>query len=647
MPEYINPNVYIVHLSGPNGEEIAVAPRERIILSEYYDKYRVRGFIKLVGDKKPDKTIQARIKNVLSLNTAKQTQSSVSSPPARSENDKQQQLQQKKLQLQQKRFQRQVIIKAKKIAKKDVPTKQIVGKRLLMNADELLYRNLDQHAYPISNNIGIGIMSFNRVDTLRRLIESIMKYTDLNQTTIFVSDDCSTNIEMQEYLAILKTNQNIVVIQNTNRGGIACNSNRLIRCLSRFKYGIILNDDVEILKSGWDTFYIDVMIKTNMHHMTFRQCGVYGAKNDSILTQINGVNLKVVYDKPHGAVLAFSREMLVTCGYFDESYGIYGMEHVDWSMKPYEFSMQPEGFWDVDGSHEYFVIHDDKSAVDNKSQCLTSAKRLFADRKTMVRIAPTDKSKVPEITYIIPFRNTNRSDCIEIVISNIRAQKYPVVHIIIVEQDDRTNIDILKLQPVIYYLVNAENHLFNKSLAFNFGVANALSDKLILHDADMMAQGHYTSKIAETLDIHNGCHLGKTVIYADGESTDRVCNSRCVDKSIKCERVVGYFEGGSLACTKQAYWQIGAFCQDFWGYGCEDCDFYQRLSALETWKEDRIFDFFHLWHGRVQHWNDHHDENKDKAKLLCSMSMSDRVRLQHKRLEEQGWEEVLRRHKNG
>lgn len=642
MPEYINPNTYIVHLSGPNGEEISMAPRERRVLSEYYDKYRARGFIKLIGDKKPDKTIQTKVRNRLSLN---RTRRNIETPmrPMNLDKDRQQ--------LQQRKLQRQAISKARKIIKKpvvkDVPTRQIVGRKLLVNANELLYRNLDQHPYPISNNIGVGIMSFNRVDALRRLIDSIMKYTDLSQTTVFVSDDCSTNIEMREYLASLRTNPNIVIIQNTERGGIACNSNRLIRCLSRFKYGIILNDDVEILRPGWDIFYINAMIRTNMHHMMFRQHGVYGAKNDPASTQINGVNLRVVYDKPHGAVLAFTREMLVTCGYFDESYGIYGMEHVDWSMKPYEFGMQPEGFWDVNGSQDYFMIHDDKSAVDDRSQCLTSARRLFANRVPKIRIAPTDKSKVPEITYVIPFRNTGRSDCIEIVASNIRAQKYPVIHIIMVEQDTMTNIDVSKLQPIIYYLVSAENPLFNKSLAFNFGVSKAPSEKLVLHDADMMAQGHYTSRIADMLDVCGGCHLGKTVIYADRESTDRVCDSRCVDKSIKCERVVGYFEGGSLACTRQAYWQIGAFCQDFWGYGCEDCDFYQRLSALGTWKEDRVFDFFHLWHGRVQHWNAHHDENKDKAKLLCSMSMPDRVRLQHKRLEEQGWEEVLRRYQNG
>ena len=140
MPEYINPNTYIVHLSGPNGEEISMAPRERRVLSEYYDKYRARGFIKLIGDKKPDKTIQTKVRNKLSLN---RTRRNIETPmrPMNLDKDRQQ--------LQQRKLQRQAISKARKIIKKpvvkDVPTRQIVGRKLLVNANELLYRNLDQH----------------------------------------------------------------------------------------------------------------------------------------------------------------------------------------------------------------------------------------------------------------------------------------------------------------------------------------------------------------------------------------------------------------------------------------------------------------------------------------------------------------------
>ena len=62
---------------------------------------------------------------------------------------------------------------------------------------------------------------------------------------------------------------NFVILRNNERLGIAGNTNRLLRCLSRFKYGMLLNDDVEILKYGWDQIYFDAMENTGMHHFVY------------------------------------------------------------------------------------------------------------------------------------------------------------------------------------------------------------------------------------------------------------------------------------------------------------------------------------------------------------------------------------------
>ena len=117
------------------------------------------------------------------------------------------------------------------------------------------------------------------------------------------------------------TNNNFIVICNENNIGIAGNSNRLIRCLSRFKFGIILNDDVDILKTGWEYLYPDVLEETGMHHFTYQQAGIYGAKLGDLYDK-NGVSLRKIEKRPHGAVMAFSREVLVKCGYFNEAFGM-------------------------------------------------------------------------------------------------------------------------------------------------------------------------------------------------------------------------------------------------------------------------------------------------------------------------------------
>jgi GT2 family glycosyltransferase len=396
-----------------------------------------------------------------------------------------------------------------------------------------------------------------------------------------------------------------------------------------------LNDDVEILDRNWEYIITAAMHNTTMHHLMYRQIGVYGAALSEGVV-INGVELGKVDEKPHGAVLAFTSTYLQKCGYFDESYGLYGMEHVDWSMRGYELGLQTSGFFDIKCLSSYMKIHGDPTSVDDKSKKLAAAKLVFSKRKVGY-VPPTDRSNVPSVTYVIPFRDVGRSSSISTVIKNIKAQRYPEIEIILVEQDDSTKVSLATMEPVKYYLASTKDRPFNKSMAFNLGVSKAEHTKIVLHDADMLTQGHYTATISSVLDNYTACHMGNRVVYADQNSTNQINKLGIVDTDINCDRVVGYFEGGSLACTANAYWHCGGFNEDFWGYGVEDCEFYSRLSYDSNWQENRIFDFLHLYHGRADGWNDHHSNNKKIDVQLRKLSMQDRITNQYTQLLQKGY----------
>lgn len=645
MPEYINPNTFTVHLAGPDGKIVKVKSRQKVVLSEFFDRYRSRGFIKLVSEvgsqSVPAQKIQAKIN--LTTPIKRRQHQSITRPPAPAP-QAQARIPSQDQMLQDRKKRREEITRARKISKTTKPQKtvvrrtgnQIVGRTINTNPTELLKSNLAKGNYPISNGVGVGILSFNRKDALQRLVNSIIATTDLRRTTIFISDDGSTNQDLKTYLDELAQNDNFVIIKNDTRIGIAGNTNRLLRCLSRFEYGLILNDDIEIMSPGWDTFYMEAMQKTGMHHFIYRQEGVYGATLGEARA-INNVNMHMVSERPHGAILAFTNHMLDKCGYFDEGYGYYGMEHVDWSRKTWEFGLQSEGFYDVTGSDRYFYLHSDVSAVENRQTLLRDAKKRF-DSRIIQRCAPSDASRVPAISYIIPFRNIGRTDAIKSVVNNIRSQRFPVVDILLVEQDSESRINIADFKPVSYYLARETNNLlFNKSMAFNLAASKVVTERVILHDADIMVQGHYTAAVYKILDTHTACHLGNSVIYADTDSSNVINTTGLVTNETNCERVVGYFEGGSIACHMKTYWQCGAFNQDFWGYGCEDCDFYARLAANSVWAENRTFDFLHLWHGRVAGWNTHHETNRRIEAALTSRPMYERVQLQHSQLHRLGY----------
>lgn len=607
MKKYINPNLFTVMLVGPNGEIVKIKSKKTKDLPDYFDKYVSRGDLQIVngGDRK-----------VLRIERKKP------------ELPKPQKIQKPIIDIK-----KQTNIRRRQAIQRSItkPTKRVVGRQ--MNEDgSSLYKSAG--TYSKSNNIGIGILSYNRPDSLRRLLNSICTYTDINSTTVIVSDDHSTDIRVHEILKEYE-NKGIVILKNKNRAGIAGNTNRLIQCLSRFKYAILLNDDVEVLRSGWEYLYVNCMKSTGFKHLIHREPGVYGAaKGEKIILDSN-----VMYkcdDKPQGAILAYDTSIVDTIGYFDESYGLYGMEHVDWSTKVYEFGLQPPGFYDVDRSEKFIKTHKEESSVEDRIELLKLAKAKFASR-TSTKCHYSQHNRVEPISYIIPIKVYDRSDSINTVILNIKAQKFPNIEIIVSEYDNIKNVNDASA-PFKHILTKSDNDLFNKSKAFNRGVVNATSKKVILHDADIMVVNTYTQDVYDCLNLVQACHLGNKVIYANKDSTD-IINS--LDKTHsyepKIERIVGYFEGGSLACTVSKYWAIGGFNEQFEGYGVEDCEFYSRL-AHEHFMDLRNHTFLHLWHGRVSGWEAHHEKNKKIGEGIYSKPIEIRIKEQLNRMRLLGYE---------
>lgn len=632
MPEYVNPNSYAVHLTGPDGNTIRIGGGGRKNLSEYFDRYCGKGYLRkvehsnsvLVQDnlhptphkqaktRRPKTNTNAPAKTIHYAQTTKQTA----------------QRRQKQTQTRQ--------VQTRRIS----PPKKIVGKVVHGDATQQLVTNLKVRNYPISNNIGVGILSYNRPASLYRLLESISRFTNLNRTTIFISDDNSTNPEIEELLSKIKQTNSVVVLDNKTRIGIAGNTNRLLRCLSRFRYGLLLNDDVEVLNHGWEQFYPDIMRQCGFHQFCFRQPGVYGAKDGTRVVH-NGIGLSVVQERPHGAVLAFTNDLFSKIGYFDEAFGLYGMEHVDWSARAQHTGLQPIGFYDAAGSNKFFKLYAESSVVEDRQNLLNQSRKIFSTKdpkRGFVQATPI--STVPVVTCVIPCRNSERHGGVETVINNIRAQRFPQIQMVVVEHDTKSVIS-KEVYPFQYRLVLSEGRPFNKSKAFNAGIALADNEKIILHDADIVVGGDYAATVSGILDNYEACHIGKHVLYVNRESTAQITQTGIIDDTVSCERIVGYFEGGSLGCRRNTYWRVGGFNEDFEGWGVEDCEFYQRLANNCLWLEDRNLDFFHLWHGRVQGWEHNHATNKELERGLSAKPMAVRINSQYEQLRRNGYAKYL------
>lgn len=611
MVEYLNPQPYAIQLASPDKKIIKIPARAKVVLSEWYMRHCPK-YLRVIRILNGEKSI-----------SPKEIPSNIKYNPVPNNNPSKKKT--KKFTIQNKAGTnhskpRSPLARPRAKLSPQVPNKlrdviearkrPIVGRQMKESSSKLFEAACQNHKWQISNNIGVGILSFNRLSSLQRLINSIRRYTDLSQVTVFVSDE-STDEKVSKWL---KAQTDIIVLTDQPRLGIAGNSNRLLHCLKRFKHKILLNDDVEILSEGWERYYKEASRATGYHHFCYHQPGVYGAKLNGQIINVGGYRIEKINEKPHGAVMFFTHQAFEKVGYFDEQFGWYGYEHVDWSDRISNTKIQPAGFLDVIGANRFFKIHAEKSVVPERGQELAKARVVYEKIKspTRIRVEASNKTKVPSISVIVPIRNHGRQASLETVVNAVRGWLYPNIEIIVVEQDQSTKINVGKIMPCKYLIAKNKypSQPFTKSLALNIGITQATYNKIIFQDADIICPGEYAKSISELLDEYDGAHIGAKVLYLTAEGSEQVQKTGKIDESKTCNRAVGYFEGGSLACTKAAYRRVGGFNEIFEGYGIEDCDFFDRLKYGSNFFNTRTVDFIHLYHGRTSGWETHHKRNK-------------------------------------
>lgn len=628
-----NPNEHVVTLSGADGKQLSVGKRGRVILDEWYMRYcpKYLRVIKIVGSDARQMTLKLPPKPQHSATVPK----ILGVVKNAAERPVQPTMKVRNIPIDPRRNQEKKILERRE--------RRVVGRVKHTTAEstlhfrEALERCRVESTVPaFSNNIGIGILSYNRLDCLQRCLASIYERTDLTKTAIFVADE-STNQAVKEWL---QSQKNVILVDANRRLGVAGNTNRLLRCLSRFKHKLLLNDDVEVLCNGWDTFYFMAMEKTGFHHFCHRQAGVYGAKEtDGSVRTIGGYGVRTILEKPQGAVLAFDNVAFSKVGFFDESFNPYGMEHVDWSHRISISGIQPAGYHDVVGSQKYFRLRQERSAAENKGAQLSKSREIYekySKQTGRIYVLPSKDSAVQKLGIVVPFRGKDRFHAVKAVVANMRMQRFHDLEIVAVEQDESPSMKAEDVAPAkLLHCPNSGSNLFCKAAAFNMGVMSLADDVqgVILHDADMLVQINYAAEVFERLRVNEGCHMGKDVAYLDAVATDRVCKTLRMDQDLTCERTVGYYEGGSLACTREAYLKVGGFYEGFKGYGMEDCEFFNRLKSMTKFNDTRSLVLFHLWHGRTLGWNRHHSNNKSIAKEFSKIPIAQQLEFLRRDLE--------------
>lgn len=176
--------------------------------------------------------------------------------------------------------------------------------------------------------IGIGILTYNRIEHLELCKNQIAKYSPFEY-----------ELEIQD--------------DSFDRKGVAYRTNKLINLLKDCDHIFIFNDDCFPIKDGWQ----DVYINTGFNHL------LYFRENSDIekMKTVSGVDL---FSNCGGCLMYITKEVVEKVGYLHSDYGMYGYEHAGYSMRIHKAELIPHPFCVPCEAGEYIYAMDFDNYID-------------------------------------------------------------------------------------------------------------------------------------------------------------------------------------------------------------------------------------------------------------------------------------------
>jgi hypothetical protein len=144
--------------------------------------------------------------------------------------------------------------------------------------------------------IGIGCTTYNRPDCLQLFKEQILKHTNMENVKLHIAID-----------------------SDSDRKGVAYRKNECLRNLKECEYVFLFDDDCFPIKDNWTDFFIN----SNQEHLLFLSKNLHSYKETA-------KNIEF-YNNCGGVFLFMKKSAIDRVGAFDEGFGLYGFEHLDYS----------------------------------------------------------------------------------------------------------------------------------------------------------------------------------------------------------------------------------------------------------------------------------------------------------------------------
>ena len=197
------------------------------------------------------------------------------------------------------------------------------------------------------SKIGIGIITCDRPDYLKKLIKSVI---DISVDELIIINDGDKQIDGGK----------IKTINNTpSKQGVGKAKNRALTLLKDYDYIFLIEDDIVLKDTTVFQKYIQASKLSGIQHFNFAFHGTDNYKPDGT----PAVRLKLdyssdvsvcLYPNVYGAFSMYTKKCIETVGLMDEFY-YNAMEHVDHTAAIIKAGMHPPFRWfaDISDSNKY------------------------------------------------------------------------------------------------------------------------------------------------------------------------------------------------------------------------------------------------------------------------------------------------------
>jgi len=176
------------------------------------------------------------------------------------------------------------------------------------------------------------------------------------------------------------------------------------------------------------------------------------------------------------------------------------------------------------------------------------------------------------------------------------------------ENEQSTQALLAEIDSKIRYIYTCEKGIWCNAAAKNIGAKAALADIICFLNPDGLFEEHFLEKILEMYADYKGRVLIQSRRYdLNADITARIMSGAYNDKlwqlffTKECALHSNRAEGDCQCFPKSVFFKIGGYDEDFKGWGFDDSDFAQRMTAYglqKVWLDHEQIHLLHLHHKR-------------------------------------------------